>query len=395
MLPGEIIEDLRNHLDEDLARLFELLRIPSIANRAAARGSEGDDCARAARWLADYARSLGLSAEVIPTAGRPVVLAEARGPEGAPTMLVYCHYDVQPPEPLEEWDAPPFEPAVRGGNIHARGASDDKGPLMAYLAAAGAWRRYLAGGGAGGREGAAALPVTLKFLVEGEEEIGSPNIEAFLRSRRERLSADVAVVADTSFFSAGVPSITYGLRGLAYVEVSVRGAATDVHSGMHGGAVANPINGLARMIAGMHDANGRVTLEGFYDGVVCVTDAEREAWAALPFDEPAYAASLGVEQLGGGEAGRGVLERLWARPTLDCNGIVGGYTAPGSKTIIPAAASAKISMRLVPRQDPERIVSALRRFVASHTPAGLASSVQVNALARPVLVPPDSPAIEP
>ncbi len=379
MLPGVITEYLESHRDRQLAKLFELLRIPSIANDA----SLPDQCLRAAEWLVEHIRSLGLDAEVVPSAGKPAVLAEARVGEDLPTLLVYCHYDVQPPEPLDEWESEPFEPVVRDGNIYARGASDDKGPLMAYLAAVEAWQK--AGGG---------LPVNVKFFIEGEEEIGSPNVEPFLTEHRDRLSADTAAVADTWFFAKDTPSITYGLRGLAYFEVTFTGASSDVHSGMHGGALANPVHALSRMISNLHDSDGRVTIGGFYDDVSGATDEELQAWSKLPFDEAKYAASLGVDTLSGGEKGRGVLERLWARPTVDCNGIIGGYTGEGSKTIIPSTASAKVSIRLVPHQRPDKIVAAFKGFVAAHTPPGVKSSVDVRATARPVLVPTDSPEVQ-
>jgi acetylornithine deacetylase/succinyl-diaminopimelate desuccinylase-like protein len=379
MVPGAVREYLHSRRDELLSRLFELLRIPSVANDQ----SKPDQCRRAAKWLAAQMKSIGLKARVLPTEGKPAVVAEAKARKGAPTLLVYCHYDVQPAEPLSEWTSAPFEPVVRDGYVYARGASDDKGPLMAYLAAVEAWIR--AGGG---------LPINVKFLVEGEEEIGSPNVETFLLEHGGRLAADAAVVPDVSFFAKDLPSITYGLRGLAYFEVAFVGAASDVHSGEHGGALANPVHALSKLIAAMHDDNGRVTIDGFYDDVLEVTEAERRAWRKLPFDEAAYAASLGVDCLSGGEKGIGVLERIWARPTVDCNGVVGGYTAAGSKTIIPSKASAKVSMRLVSRQDPQRIAAAFKRFVARHTPPGMRSFVAVHAAARPVLVPTDSAIVE-
>ncbi len=378
MLPDAVREYLETHRQGLLGRFFELLRIPSVANDT----SRPDQCARAAEWVRRHAESIGLEAQVVPTRGRPAVLAEGRAVEaGRPTLLVYCHYDVQPPDPLEQWHSPPFEPEVRNGDLYARGASDNKGPLMAFLYAAEAWQRT------------AGLPVGLKLFVEGEEEVGSPNIEPFLAEHGQRLRADAAIVADTSFFAPDIPSITYGLRGLAYLELTVAGPRRDLHSGVYGGVVANPLNGLARLLAAMHDDDGRVTIDGFYDDVLDITDDERRRWASLPLDEAAWREQLGLEALGGGERGYSVLERAWARPTLDCNGIVGGYTGAGSKTIIPAEASAKVSMRLVPRQEPRRIVAAFREFVAAHTPAGLRAAVKVNATARPVIVARDSAAM--
>jgi len=380
MLPEPVSQYLTAHRDEHLQKLLELLRFASVSNVHA----EPDECLRCAEWLVRHLGELGLAAELLATAGRPCVFAEARADDDdAPTLLIYGHYDVQPPEPLAEWQSPPFEPDVRDGRVFARGASDDKGQLFAHLMAIEAWQR--AGGG---------LPVHVKVLLEGEEEVGSPSIEAFFVAHADRLAADAAVISDSEFFVPGLPSITYSLRGLVYVEIELAGPAADVHSGLHGGALTNPVNALARIVAAMHDDDGRIAIDGFYDDVRALSGPERRAWGALPFDESAYAASLGVGQLGGGESDYSVLERRWARPTLDCNGIVGGYTGEGCKTIIPAAASTKISMRLVSDQDPDQIVEAVRRFVDAHRPPGVTARVQVNATARPVLLPTDSPAVD-
>ena len=378
MLPEAVLSYLSEHRDRHLGQLMELLRLPSVANVSA----EPDGCAQAAEWLARCAGGLGLEARVVATAGKPAVLATGQVGPDRPTVLIYGHYDVQPPEPLEQWDSPPFAPEVRDGCLYARGASDDKGQLFAHLMAIEAWQH--AGGG---------LPVNVKLFLEGEEEIGSPNVERFVAEHRDELSADAAVISDSAFFADGVPSITCSLRGLVYLELTVTGPAVDIHSGTHGGAVTNPINALARILAAAHDGEGRVTLPGFYDDVQELTEQERGAWAGLAFDERAYAASLGVEELGGGERAREVLERRWARPTLDCNGIVGGYTAAGSKTIIPARASAKLSMRLVPTQDPERVVAGFGQFVARHVPPGVQASFEVHARARPVMLDRHSPAM--
>ncbi|MCK4601557.1 MAG: M20/M25/M40 family metallo-hydrolase, partial [Phycisphaerae bacterium] len=293
------------------------------------------------------------------------------------------HYDVQPPEPLELWQSAPYDPQVRDGWLYARGANDDKGQLFTHLMAIEAYQR--AGGG---------LPVNVKLIVEGEEEIGSPNMEEFIAARRAVLAADAAVISDSEFFAESLPSITYALRGIAYLELKLHGAAADCHSGIHGGALGNPINALTRMIAAMHDDDGRVTIGGFYDDVLPLADAERRTWAELPFDEAAYAASHGVETLAGGEKGYSILERRWARPTLDCNGIVGGYTGSGAKTIIPAEAATKITMRLVPNQDPEKVAAGFRQFVAENTPPGMKASLEVSPGARPVLLARDSAAMK-
>lgn len=378
MLPEAVLSYLSQHRDRHLDQLMELLRLPSVANVSA----EPDGCSQAAEWLARCAGGLGMDARVVATAGKPAVLATAHVGADRPTVLIYAHYDVQPPEPLDKWDSPPFAPQVRDGCLWARGASDDKGQLFAHLMAIEAWQR--AGGG---------LPVNVKCFFEGEEEIGSPNVEPFVAEHRDELSADAAVISDSAFFADGVPSITYSLRGLVYLELTVTGPAVDIHSGTHGGAVANPINALARILAAAHDGEGRVTLPGFYDDVTELTQDERRDWALLGFDERAYAASLGLDELGGGERACGALERRWARPTLDCNGIVGGYTAAGSKTIIPARASAKLSMRLVPNQDPDRVVAGFREFLAGHVPPGVEASFAVRARARPVMLDRHSPAM--
>ncbi len=369
MLAQPVADHLRRHEQQWLETLFELLRFRSIAN------TEPDVCQACAEWLVGELSAMGFTARVVPTPGRPNVIAELHADDAAPTLLAYAHYDVQPPDPLEQWETDPFEPAIRDDCVFARGASDDKGPLVAWLAAADAWRS--AGGG---------LPVSLKLLLEGEEEIGSPNMEAFLGEHGEELTADAAVVSDSEFFAHGVPTLTYSLRGLVYVELHLRGPSADIHSGIHGGAVSNPANGLAKMLAGLHDADGRVTVPGYYDGVRGLEDDERRMWRELPFDEGAYAASVGVDGLGAGERGFTVLERRWARPTLDVNGIYGGYADAGSKTIIPAEAGAKVSMRLVPDQDPEKVVEGFRRYVAENTPPGLTAAVKVYAKARPVLL---------
>ena len=376
MLPTTVTDYLEKHRTQHLERLEELLRIPSIAN------VDDGACARAAEWLARRLESLGLRAELAGPAGRPNVLAEAHVRDDAPTLLIYGHYDVQPPDPLALWQTGPFDPVVRDGCLFARGSDDNKGQLFAQLMAIEAWTR--AGGGP---------PVNLKVFLEGEEEIGSPSLEAFVAAHAERLAADAAVISDSGFFARGTASITYALRGLVYFEITARGPAADVHSGQHGGALANPINVLARLVAAMHDENGRITLPGFYDDVLEVGEQERRAWAVLPFDEGDYARSLGVDALSGGERGFSVLERRWARPTLDANGVVGGYTAAGSKTIIPAEARVKISARLVADQDPDKVAAGMAEFLAAHAPAGTSVSLQVHAKARPVLLPTDSPAM--
>lgn len=376
MLPKNVTDYLQSNRQRHLAELVELLRFTSIAN------TEPHQCRLCANWLVERLKALGFSARLAGgDKGPPNVLAEAPAAEpNAPTLLIYGHYDVQPPDPLEQWKTPPFEPTIRDGSITARGASDDKGQVMLHLAALEAWRR--AGGG---------LPVNVKVLLEGEEEIGSPHMEPFVRAHAAELAADAAVISDSAFLAEGLPSITYALRGLAYVELELHGPSADIHSGEHGGAVTNPVNAMAELVAAMRDADGRVTLRGFYDDVLELTEQERREWSALPIDDEGYARGLGVEGLGGGERAYSPLERRWGRPTLDCNGIVGGYTGVGSKTIIPASAMAKISMRLVANQDPAKIVESFRQFVADHTPPGIRAEVRVFAESRPVMLSRQSP----
>ena len=372
----DVIAYLNANRDKHLQQLCRLLRFASIAN------NDDDQCPRCAEWLVAHLASLGLAARIMATEGKDAVFAESDPDPAKPTLLIYGHYDVQPPDPLDQWDTDPFEPATRDGQLFARGASDDKGQLFLHLMALEA---HLACGG---------LPVNVKILLEGEEEIGSPSLESFVSRNKALLAADAALISDSAFFAEGIPSILTGLRGLAYVELTVRGPGADVHSGLYGGVLRNPINALARILADMHDDAGRVTIPGFYNDVLPLSDAERAAWASLPFDAAGMAAAVGVDELAGGEQVLPPLERCWARPTLDVNGIVGGYTQPGAKTIIPSEATAKISMRLVADQDPERIVDGVRQFVAEHTPPGVDAAVSLHSTGRPVRLNTDSPAIQ-
>ena len=369
MLPDPVRAQLVGNREKHLRELFELLRFASIAN------NDDDQCPRCAAWLVEHLTGLGLDARIMATSGKDAVVAASAHDPDKPTLLIYGHYDVQPPDPLDQWTSDPFEPVVRDGNVVARGASDDKGQTFVHLMALEAWLK-----------GVGSLPVNVKVLIEGEEEIGSPSLESFVAEHKDLFSADAAVISDSAFFAPGVPSILTGLRGLAYVEVEARGPAVDVHSGLYGGVLANPINALTRIVAAMHDPQGRITLPGFYDDVAPLADADRAAWAALPFDEAQQAAAVGVDSLAGGERDLTPLERCWARPTLDVNGIVGGYTEVGAKTIIPASATAKISMRLVAHQDPERIVDGMRQFVREHTPPGTQTEVRLHSIGRPVLL---------
>ena len=370
------------YLDTHAARfeeeLCEFLRIPSVS----ADPNHRDDMHRAADWVADQFRKIRFAAEVIPTAGHPLVYAESPSVPGAPTALVYGHYDVQPADPVEKWTTPPFEPTRRDGKLFARGATDDKGQVFTHLKAAEAWITV---------EG--RLPMNLKFLIEGEEEVGSGALEHYLAEHSDRLACDCVVVSDGGQFAPGIPAITYGLRGIAYYEIHVEGPNRDLHSGSFGGSVTNPINALCKIMAGLIDGQGRVTIPGFYDDVTPLTDRERQEFAALPFDEQEYFKSVGVAGAVG-EAGYTALERRWARPTFDICGIWGGYQGEGSKTVLPASAGAKFSFRLVPKQDPAKITAGLKRKLAELCPPGVTFKLIENHGAPGFLVSLDSPNVE-
>jgi acetylornithine deacetylase/succinyl-diaminopimelate desuccinylase-like protein len=355
-----LAEDLSQFLDEHEQRisdeLFDFLRIPSVSARSEHRG----DVAHAAEWVADSLRKAGLSAEVIPTGGHPVVLGEWRGaPEGAPTVLIYGHYDVQPPEPLELWTSPPFEPTERDGNIYARGSVDDKGQLFLHIKALEAHLRTRG-----------HLPVNVVFLAEGEEEVGSENLTPFVEANVERLRADAVVISDSTMFAPGIPSILSSLRGLMYLQLDVQAANSDLHSGAYGGAVPNPATELARIIASFHDEHGRVLIPGFYDRVREWEPAVRDQIRELPFSDDEFRDGVGAPALHG-ETGYSTLERIWTRPTCEVNGLLSGYTGEGAKTVLPAKAMAKVSCRLVPDQDPHEIGRLLEAHVRSVVPAGV------------------------
>ena len=374
----KVIEGIRQAASAHRADLDELLRIPSISNDPAHKS----DMEEAAKWLLTRMQELGIKSEIIPTPGHSIVYGEHLEAEGAPTILVYGHYDVQPVDPLELWDTPPFEPSEREGAVFARGSSDDKGQLLIHLQAA---REMLAAKG--------ALPVNLKFLLEGEEEVGSPNLKPFIESNVEKLACDAVMVSDTGFFSREVPSMLYGLRGLTYVELIVRGPNRDLHSGEFGGAVANPVDALARMIAALHDDQRRVDIPGFYDKVRALESRERDAFAGLPYNESAYKDDLGLSALEG-EEGYTALEQLWARPTLEINGIWGGFSGEGAKTVLPAEAGAKISCRLVPAQDPDEIADLLEKRLLDLAPAGVTVEFIRHHGGHPFLAEPDNPFVK-
>ena len=365
--------------DERLESYKELVRIPSIS----ALPEHAPDCRRAAEWIAADLERIGMEhVEVAETGGHPIVYADWLHADGAPTVIVYCHYDVQPVDPLELWTSPPFEPVVVGDRILGRGVADDKGQLHLHLRATEA---LLATRG--------RLPVNLRFVFEGEEESSSVHLDAWLATHRDRLQADFALISDTGFFEGNIPAITIGLRGMMYAQIDVTGTEVDLHSGSYGGAVENPANALARIIAGLKDADGRILVPGFYDDVVELTDDERRRIADLPFDEDAYLAHLGLPALHG-EAGYSTLERRGARPTLDVNGMWSGFQGEGSKTIIPAHAHAKVSCRLVTAQDPDRIFEAFRAHVLAIAPPGVRVDIRLLGGGRPSLTPIDHPATQ-
>ncbi len=376
-------EALARYLDRTRGRRVEaykaFLRIPSISGIPA----HAPDCRAAADALASELRTVGMeNVEVCETPGHPIVYADWLHAAGKPTVLVYTHYDVQPVDPVELWDSPPFEPVIKDGRIMARGSSDDKAHVQMHVRAIEA---LLATRG--------ALPVNLKFIVEGEEESSSIHLDAWLDSNRDRLNADFAVISDTSFFEGNLPAITIGLRGLVYIQLDVTGSRVDLHSGAYGGAVDNPANALCQIVAALKGSDGRVKVPGFYDDVAELTELDRAAFAALPLDEDAYRDGIGVPALFG-EPGFSVLERLGGRPTLDVNGIWGGFEGDGPKTIIPAHAHAKISCRLVANQDPDRILELLAAFIAEVAPKTVRYSIQNLGCGGASLTPIDHPATQ-
>ncbi len=369
---------LVEHHDRFEEELCDLLRIPSVSTD----GLHQAEIRQAGQWVCDQLQGMGLEAELVETIGNPVVLAQSAPVPGAPVVLVYGHYDVQPPEPMEEWLSPPFEPTRRNGNLYARGATDDKGQMFTHIKSAEAWMKTVG-----------KLPVQLKFVIEGEEEVGSEGLEDLIARHPERLACDVAVVSDSSQFGPGQPAVTYGLKGIAYFELRLTGPKQDLHSGTFGGAVTNPINCATRMMASLIDEKGRVRIPGFYDEVVPLSDAEREQFASLPFSDSAFMRQIGVDGVTG-EGGYTTLERRWARPTFDINGIWGGYQGDGAKTVLPSKAGVKFSFRLVPDQDPKKIQQALRTRLEELCPPGIEMELINLHAARGIVVPLDSPYME-
>ena len=359
-MPSDLDRFLTQHDSRIHDELFDLLRIPSVS----ARSEHAGDVRRAAEWVRDSLARIGFDASLNETPGHPIVMAEWRKAPGAPTILVYGHYDVQPAEPLDLWESPPFEPTIRDGKIYARGSVDDKGQLFLHVKALEA---HLAVRG--------KLPVNVIVLAEGEEEVGSANLEHFIAANATRLAADAVVISDSSMFAPGQPSILSSLRGLAYFEINVTGPTVDLHSGSYGGAVVNPATALARIIATFHEPNGHVAIPGFYDKVRDWGDDARTSIRKLSFDEHGFQHETGAPALGG-EDGYSTLERIWTRPTCEVNGLLSGYTGEGAKTVLPSKAMAKVSCRLVPDQTPEEIGRLVEAHVRSVAPKGVTVAVQ-------------------
>lgn len=350
---NKVIDFINTNRDRYVHELKTYLAIPSIS----ALPQHKDDVRKAAQWTTEELTRVGLeNVRLEETPGHPIVYGEWLHAEGAPTILFYGHYDVQPVDPVDLWESPPFEATIRDGEIYARGAADDKGQIFMHFKAIEAHMKQ------NGR-----LPVNMKVLLEGEEEVGSENLDDFIRAHRDLLKADVVVISDSPMFDRGVPSICYGLRGLAYFQIDVRGSNSDLHSGSFGGAVANPAIVLAQILAQMKDKSGRIKIDGFYDDVVELTEEERSAWKQLPFNEKQYQRELGAPKLFG-ESGYSTLERIWARPTFEVNGLLSGFTGEGAKTVLPAVAMAKVSMRLVPNQDPDKIAGLFEAYVKKVAP---------------------------
>lgn len=370
---------LAEHRDRHLAEVIEFVRIPSVSSST----EHKPDMTRAAEWLAEALRKAGLeNVQVLPTKGHPVVYGDWLHAPGQPTAMIYGHYDVQPADPLEQWNTDPFEPVIQDGKLYGRGATDDKAQLYTHVKTVEA---YLATYG--------KLPVNVKFCIEGEEEIASPSLPAFLEEQAELLKADAIVISDGPMHDEGMPSICYGLRGLCGFQIDVQGPKNDLHSGLYGGGVANPATALVELLASMRRPDGGIAIEGFYDGVNELSEKERQAFRELHFDDAKTAGELGVPELTG-EEGYSFLERTTARPTLEINGIYGGYQGEGLKPIVPTTAAAKISCRLVDRQDPDDIMKAVERHIEKHKPAGVTVKVQQTHRGKPFYISPDHPYIQ-
>lgn len=374
MASEKVLAYLDSNRQRHLDQLCDFLRIASISSQ----DQHAEDIRRAAEFVAAELKSLGLDVAVVAGGGHPLVYAQTPVDPGRPTLLIYGHYDVQPVDPLDLWTSPPFSPTLRDGYVYARGATDDKGQLYAHLKAVEAYRNT-----------GEPLPVNLKFLIEGEEECGGRSVYDYTEAQRERLACDAVVISDTSLYNESTPAVCYSLRGIAYMEIEVQGPDRDLHSGSYGGAVRNPANALAQILARLQDGDGRCLVPGFYDDVIPLDAAERQAFASLGYDERTLAAETGAPA-GWGEKGYSILERMWARPSCDVNGLGAGYAGQGAKTIIPAVALAKVSMRLVPDQRPQKIAEAFARYVQDIAPQGVRVQVRTLHAAAPVMVPRDS-----
>ena len=377
---GPVLAYLETGHDRILTELKEFTAISSVSTNP----SHAADVRAAAQWVAAQLAAAGpLTVRTLPTPGASVVYAEWLGAAGAPTVLIYGHYDVQPEDPLDQWVSPPFTPTLRDGRLYARGASDDKGPLLIPIKVAAA---FFAVRG--------HLPINVKFMIEGEEEIGSRHLEAFVAQNKNLLAADVVLSADGAMWRIDEPSLTVANRGLAGLELTLKGPGKDLHSGRHGGSVANPLHAMAQLIASLHQPDGRVAVAGFYDRVRELSPVERAEIAGLPFDEAAYLAQVGASKAVG-EPGYGTLERQWTRPTLEVNGMWGGYQGPGSKTVVPSAAHAKITCRLVPDQDPEEVETLVTRHLERHVPPGTTLTIDAgDHRARPAHIARDHPVLK-
>jgi acetylornithine deacetylase/succinyl-diaminopimelate desuccinylase-like protein len=356
-----VVNYINSHRDTYVEELKQFLKIPSISTLA----EKKPDMKAAAEFVAGKLRSAGMqNVKIIETKGHPLIYADWLNATGKPTVLIYGHYDVQPVDPINLWDSPPFEPTIKDGKIYARGATDDKGQMYIHIKTVEAFMKSRG-----------SLPLNVKFIIEGEEEIGSGNLEEFVNKNQDLLKCNAVLISDTSLYGPGIPTLTYGLRGLCYMEVEVTGPNKDLHSGTFGGAVDNPINVLAEMISNLKDKNGKIKIPGFYKDVVNLTKKERDNFKALPFSEKKYARELGVKELNG-EKGYSTLERTWTRPTLDCNGILGGFTGDGAKTVLPSKAKVKISMRLVPNQDPNKIAKLFKSYMNKIAPKTVKLSIR-------------------
>jgi acetylornithine deacetylase/succinyl-diaminopimelate desuccinylase-like protein len=369
------LEYLKENEAKSLEELKNLLRIPSIS----AQSDHNDDVRKCAHWVADYIKNLGMKSEVCETGGHPLVYGAYHVSDNAPTVIIYGHYDVQPVDPLDLWKSEPFEPVEENGYIIARGATDDKGQIFCHLIGAEAYLKTVG-----------KIPVNIKYMIEGEEETATDNLSNFIKNNAEKYAGDIVLVSDGSQYGIDLPAINYGLRGIAAIEVKVTGPDRDLHSGSYGGTIANPINILAKIIGQLHDDNGRVAIDGFYDDTYVISDWEKEQLAKLPFNEDEFLATTGSPKLGG-EKEYSPLEQTGSRPTLDCNGITGGYQGEGGKTIIPSWASTKITMRLVPNMKPDDICDKTAAYLKKICPDTVKLEVVRQGGANPVLVPTDGP----